>query len=1076
MKTAPAVTVELDKALIVAALSLLLALGWLTGAPIFEPFGRGRLTYLTVLALPILVVVLLLRRTSGDFRNLVTSWWPVVGVLSVYESLKHMHANRITEWLGIQPKDELMLAIDERLFGQALPLYMDSWTAPWFQELMSFFYIWVYYLGPFLLLATAYLLRLEELFRRLRLGIVLGLLGGYALYILVPVAGPLFLIGDQFQHAIPTQSRLETLVFDTLRFNWDCFPSLHTAIPWILTALIWKRLPGWTVALAALLSTGVTLSTVALRFHWGIDLIAAFAWVFLVWLAVEILARHDYGRFLLGVRRARRREHARRSSGRAALRVLGWGAALTSGAAAVSFVALERWVAAWMPAPSLSSAGVAAGALVGLVLGFALNARKVSRHRASIESAALAPLLLAVWLALVGAASETFSIRVWAYASLGLLGPHASGAVGSLVTALWALPPAFFVGWVLRADKEVADRLRLRSPLGPAAIVTLSGAVGGLILVCAWLGPFVGLGDSVQISAVAAAAVALAFRRTARYKAPLRPANLSARSDRFRFDAVVFGAGLAVGPLLPLWAHLYPASMGEATAAFSVTSICLLGGGALAATGQPALERRLPHRRSMLLVVASICLLLAALWTRLPSLFERLAPYLASAISFERLRGAAAIALLLPLGFSVGLALSTLLSGAATATRSRSLALVAAGAALGALSTGTILLPTLGSHVSTFVLPLVLFVLARMTNAQPAPPRQARLLSALAVAALLAAITSPWPSISALVGRHLDPRRSLPPTGALEYLGEDRVAGFVGSIGRAADPAASLVVLGDGLIHARRPSAAELALAAVGTAQVAERSRSLVVGPLPRAARALRRMGFAEVDLVEPSRLLVEAVDRLDGLPLGATPGIRAIVGSPRGLLATSAPYDLVVSHLEDFALGLARMQCSVEFYSLVSRRLTRSGAFVQSIRLGSLGPNELGAMVAALDASFETTTLWVFQDNALLVGSNLSNAAQLAPFRSLELLSDEPGFDALRESGLPQTPLLDVGRIELWLATLAPRVPTDRSNLLALRAPNFRWVRGLAVLNRRFLSQLASIGSEGSASPRLDEIADPIP
>ena len=76
-----------------------------------------------------------------------------------------MHANRVTEWLGIEPKDRLMLALDEALFGKALPLWMDSWSAPWFQELMSFFYIWVYYLGPFSLLAYAFLARRDPKFR-----------------------------------------------------------------------------------------------------------------------------------------------------------------------------------------------------------------------------------------------------------------------------------------------------------------------------------------------------------------------------------------------------------------------------------------------------------------------------------------------------------------------------------------------------------------------------------------------------------------------------------------------------------------------------------------------------------------------------------------------------------------------------------------------------------------------------------------------------------------------------------------------------------------------------------------------
>jgi hypothetical protein len=200
---------------------------------------------MTVLALPIAAPALFL---IVDARPPPSGGQPVavVAILAVYESLKHMHANRITQWLGIEPKDALMLRIDEALFGKALPLWMDSWTATWFQELMTFCYIWIYYLWPVALLSAAYLAHRDDLFRRLRLGLVFGLLGGYVLYIFVPVAGPLYLIGDRFQHPIPGHSRLETLFFDALRFNWDCFPSLHTAIPWLLTVLIRKPLPRWS--------------------------------------------------------------------------------------------------------------------------------------------------------------------------------------------------------------------------------------------------------------------------------------------------------------------------------------------------------------------------------------------------------------------------------------------------------------------------------------------------------------------------------------------------------------------------------------------------------------------------------------------------------------------------------------------------------------------------------------------------------------------------------------------------------------------------------------------------------------
>ena len=142
-----------------------------------------------------------------------------------------------------------MLKVDEILFGKALPLWFDGWVPQWAIEIMHFSYVWVYYLGPTAALGWAYFAQGDRetsaLFLRLRRGLTFTLLGGYVMYLLIPVGGPLFLIGDQFRQPIVTQPVITKLVFDSLRYAWDCFPSLHTAVPWMLTLLLWSSVRRW---------------------------------------------------------------------------------------------------------------------------------------------------------------------------------------------------------------------------------------------------------------------------------------------------------------------------------------------------------------------------------------------------------------------------------------------------------------------------------------------------------------------------------------------------------------------------------------------------------------------------------------------------------------------------------------------------------------------------------------------------------------------------------------------------------------------------------------------------------------
>jgi hypothetical protein len=129
---------RLEESLVVATFCLLLLLAWTNGTPVFEPLRNSGLTLLTLIVLSPVLAIELLRRSQRAFARVLRDWLPLVGILGIYESLKHLHAQRITEWLGIVPKDAAMIAADEALFGRPLPVWLDAWgwTDPVFINLM----------------------------------------------------------------------------------------------------------------------------------------------------------------------------------------------------------------------------------------------------------------------------------------------------------------------------------------------------------------------------------------------------------------------------------------------------------------------------------------------------------------------------------------------------------------------------------------------------------------------------------------------------------------------------------------------------------------------------------------------------------------------------------------------------------------------------------------------------------------------------------------------------------------------------------------------------------------------------
>ena len=133
-----------------------------------------------------------------------------------------------------------------------------------------------------------YLFRPREAFREVLLAFLATAFIGYTLYILVPVAGPRFELTHLYEHTFVDKWTLQ-MWQDQNRFDYDCFPSLHTAIPLVVTVIAFRHMRwlGW-VLLPFVLST--VFSTLYLQMHYLIDLVAGVA---LVPIAVTIGMRGD---------------------------------------------------------------------------------------------------------------------------------------------------------------------------------------------------------------------------------------------------------------------------------------------------------------------------------------------------------------------------------------------------------------------------------------------------------------------------------------------------------------------------------------------------------------------------------------------------------------------------------------------------------------------------------------------------------------------------------------------------------------------------------------------------------------
>jgi len=182
---------------------------------------------------------------------------------------------RITPALGTALRDRTLLAIDESMFGRTPAVFCERVATARLTDLLSLCYLTYHLYLPVAVVRA--LVTSNSAARRLSAYLFTGFAVGFAGYLLVPAVGPAAAYPELFRGPLPggIPARLMGDVVAAGSSVYDIFPSLHVLITCILLDHDWRnaRRLFWIMTIPAL---GMLVSTVYLRYHYGVDILMAF--------------------------------------------------------------------------------------------------------------------------------------------------------------------------------------------------------------------------------------------------------------------------------------------------------------------------------------------------------------------------------------------------------------------------------------------------------------------------------------------------------------------------------------------------------------------------------------------------------------------------------------------------------------------------------------------------------------------------------------------------------------------------------------------------------------------------------
>ena len=243
-------------------------------APV-NPQWTGLLATYAVLAFAILAAAMYRTRVGaakkGFHLSVVAT---VITVLFVFNSLGALIAS-----IHTTTYDARLIAVDHAIFGVHPTVWMERLINPLLTGLLQFAYISYYFIPTSLGVVLIARGRFAE-FEEVLFGILLCFYLSYVGYLLVPAIGPRFTLSHLQTGDLQVSPFIETIqdALNALEKNkTDAFPSGHTAVSLMSLYYAWKEREKILFAGLIPVVTGLIISTVYLRYHYVIDVIAGIA-------------------------------------------------------------------------------------------------------------------------------------------------------------------------------------------------------------------------------------------------------------------------------------------------------------------------------------------------------------------------------------------------------------------------------------------------------------------------------------------------------------------------------------------------------------------------------------------------------------------------------------------------------------------------------------------------------------------------------------------------------------------------------------------------------------------------------
>jgi len=534
------------------------------------------------------------------------------------------------------------------------------------------------------------------------------------------------------------------------------------------------------------------------------------------------------------------------------------------------------------------------------------------------------------------------------------------------------------------------------------AINTLGGALGALAAAYVIL-PALGVDGTVFASALGSALVAvlaLTFGARVVVSAPRGEEASEPRAvepganERRPLFILAFASGALVFAAEVVFTHLLALIIGNSAYAFGLILAAFLSCLFLGASRAPWVQRRFGDAALPLGLTASgLGLALSLpLWDKLPYFFDNTGEVLTSFAAREATRGLAAFLMLLVPTTLMGLTFPLLLQRVARYSHvgawvGRLTAVNTLGAVLGALLTGYVILPWLGSQRALLAIALCFALSALIVLGWASAQRRTFTLGGIAATLLLALLSPRWDLAMLTSGTNVYFDGYHAPDKIL-MMRED-VHGGVTTVN---DTGGVRTLLTNGKFQGNTgwEMNAQRFFAHYPSLFVKDYRDLLVIGlGTGTTLGTLAGYPWQKIDVAEISpSILFAAKTYFSGANLGAIDDPRVTIHHADGrnfILVQERKYDLISMELTSIWFAGAASLYSREFYQLIHQRMKPGAVFQQWVQLHHVRPRDFATILNTLRHEFAHVTLFYGGGQGILVASDTPLVASKARVEALE-------------------------------------------------------------------------------------------